>query len=114
MTAPTGDGEEPFVDLDDVADVAVAALTQPGHAGALRALRPGGDHVRRGGRARRRRGSSPPTRATYARSLDLPAEYVAWRMAMFDAIREGRDARVSRGVEDVARPTRASVLSPRA
>ena len=28
---------------------------------------------------------------------------------MFDAIREGRDARVSRGVEDVPRPAREGV-----
>jgi uncharacterized protein YbjT (DUF2867 family) len=32
---PGGDIAEPFVDLDDVAAVAVAALTEPGHAGRL-------------------------------------------------------------------------------
>lgn len=32
---PAGDIVEPFVDLDDVAAVAVAALTEPGHAGRL-------------------------------------------------------------------------------
>jgi uncharacterized protein YbjT (DUF2867 family) len=32
---PAGDTAEPFVDLDDVAAVAVAALTEPGHAGRL-------------------------------------------------------------------------------
>jgi uncharacterized protein YbjT (DUF2867 family) len=30
---PVGDVPEPFVDVDDLADVAVAALTQPGHDG---------------------------------------------------------------------------------
>lgn len=34
VPVPTGEGRTPFVDLDDVAGVAVAALTQPGHAGA--------------------------------------------------------------------------------
>ena len=32
---PAGHVPEPFVDLDDVADVAVAALTQPGHHGEI-------------------------------------------------------------------------------
>jgi len=34
IALPAGDVSEPFVDLDDVADVAVAALVEPGHAGA--------------------------------------------------------------------------------
>lgn len=34
LALPAGDAPEPFIDIDDVADVAVAALTQPGrHAG---------------------------------------------------------------------------------
>jgi uncharacterized protein YbjT (DUF2867 family) len=32
---PTGDVREPFVDADDIADVAVAALTGEGHAGEI-------------------------------------------------------------------------------
>ena len=32
---PAGSVREPFIDVDDIADVAVAALTQPGHAGKL-------------------------------------------------------------------------------
>ena len=32
------DAVEPFVDVDDIADVAVAALTEPGHAGRIYAL----------------------------------------------------------------------------
>jgi uncharacterized protein YbjT (DUF2867 family) len=34
IALPAGDVSEPFVDLDDVADVAVAALVDDGHAGA--------------------------------------------------------------------------------
>jgi uncharacterized protein YbjT (DUF2867 family) len=108
VTAPTGDGREPFVDLDDVADVAVAALTEDGHQGityelsgptaltfAEAAERVGGRFV-----------AADP--AEYAASLALPPEYVSWRMAMFDAIREGRDARVSSGVQDaLGRPAAA-------
>lgn len=35
VVLPAGDVLEPFVDVDDIADVAVAALTEHGHAGEL-------------------------------------------------------------------------------
>lgn len=35
VTLPAGDVREPFIDIDDLADVAVAALTEDGHAGQL-------------------------------------------------------------------------------
>jgi uncharacterized protein YbjT (DUF2867 family) len=35
VALPAGDVAEPFVDADDIADVAVAALTEEGHAGQL-------------------------------------------------------------------------------
>lgn len=35
VVLPAGDVPEPFVDVDDIADVAVAALTEEGHAGQL-------------------------------------------------------------------------------
>jgi uncharacterized protein YbjT (DUF2867 family) len=35
LALPAGYVREPFVDVDDVADVATAALTEPGHAGRL-------------------------------------------------------------------------------
>ena len=35
VAVPAGDVPEPFVDADDIADVAVAALTEDGHAGKL-------------------------------------------------------------------------------
>lgn len=35
LTLPAGLVEEPFVDVDDIADVAVAALTEPGHSGEI-------------------------------------------------------------------------------
>jgi uncharacterized protein YbjT (DUF2867 family) len=108
VTAPTGAGREPFVDLDDVADVAVAALTRDGHAGATYEL--SGPAALTFAEAAERVGgrfvAADP--GEYAAALDLPPEYVSWRMAMFDAIREGRDARVSSGVQDaLGRPARA-------
>jgi uncharacterized protein YbjT (DUF2867 family) len=35
VALPVGNTGEPFIDADDIADVAVAALTQPGHSGKL-------------------------------------------------------------------------------
>lgn len=35
IALPAGDVAEPFVDVEDIADVAVAALTEPGHAGEV-------------------------------------------------------------------------------
>ena len=35
ITLPTGDTLEPFVDADDIAEVAVAAITEDGHAGEI-------------------------------------------------------------------------------
>ncbi|PPI78357.1 NmrA family transcriptional regulator [Marinobacter flavimaris] len=35
ITLPAGDQVEPFVDVDDIADVAVAALTQDNHSGRI-------------------------------------------------------------------------------
>jgi uncharacterized protein YbjT (DUF2867 family) len=35
VALPAGDTPEPFVDADDIADVAVAALTEDGHVGEL-------------------------------------------------------------------------------
>ncbi|MGI9342350.1 MAG: NAD(P)H-binding protein [Gammaproteobacteria bacterium] len=35
VTLPAGDVQEPFIDIDDIADVAVAALTEAGHTGEV-------------------------------------------------------------------------------
>jgi uncharacterized protein YbjT (DUF2867 family) len=35
LALPAGDTPEPFVDADDIADIAVAAFTEPGHEGKL-------------------------------------------------------------------------------
>jgi uncharacterized protein YbjT (DUF2867 family) len=35
VALPSGDVPEPFIDVEDIADVVVAALTQPGHVGEL-------------------------------------------------------------------------------
>ncbi len=35
ITLPAGETPEPFVDADDIADIAIAALSEPGHAGKV-------------------------------------------------------------------------------
>ena len=50
LAMPTGDGRTPFIDAEDIADVAAAALTEDRHSGqSLRAHRPARDQLRRGG-----------------------------------------------------------------
>jgi uncharacterized protein YbjT (DUF2867 family) len=107
VRAPTGEGREPFIDLDDVADVAVAALTGERVRGTVslsgsEALS-FGEAVRRLGDAQGRHlrfEAVDPTAYRAELAREMPAEYVAWRMAMFDAIRDGRDAFLSSGVPD--------------
>lgn len=38
LALPTGEGRVPFIDAEDIADVAAAALTEDGHAGEIYAL----------------------------------------------------------------------------
>jgi uncharacterized protein YbjT (DUF2867 family) len=115
VSAPTGVGREPFIDLEDVARVAVAALTTDAVNGTIglsgsEALS-FGEAVDVLGHATGRTLHFDPADPTQYRSAlaeQLPEEYVAWRMAMFDAIRDGRDAYLSSGVEDVlGRPARS-------
>ncbi|MBO0651319.1 NAD(P)H-binding protein [Streptomyces triculaminicus] len=109
LPTPTGDGREPFIDVEDIADVAVAAFTADGHAGKAYDL-------------------SGPRALTFAEALavigaaigrDLrhrhqtPADFVADRIAeghsaadaeaiasYLDDIRRGEDDYVSDGVRE--------------
>ena len=108
LTLPAGDGKEPFIDVDDVAAVAVAALTDPGrHEGRTYEL-------------------SGPELMTFADAVDIVAgvsgrdvvfadvDPAAWADQMgpilppavievltnlFGAIRRGESAHLSDGVE---------------
>ena len=75
VALPVGDVPEPFVDADDIADVAVAALTEDGHAGELYELTGPrlltfADAV---GEIARRHGARHPLHAGHART-PTPAE----------------------------------------
>ncbi|MFC5724525.1 NAD(P)H-binding protein [Streptomyces gamaensis] len=110
LKTPAGDGREPFIDAEDIADVAVAALTRPVHVGKAYDL-------------------SGPRSLTFTEALTIigtatgrtlhhqyqhpddytrdqiahghPADEAAAIAAFLDQIRQGKDDYVSTGVEDV-------------
>jgi len=108
VVLPAGDVPEPFVDADDIADVAVAALTQEGHAGRLYELTGPrlltfadavGEIARASGREIR---FVPVTIEQYAGALaghGLPDDVVALITYLFAEVLDGRNARLADGVE---------------
>ena len=92
LALPAGDVPEPFVDLEDVADVAATVLTEPGqHAGRIHEL-------------------TGPRALTFAEAVEVisrasglpmtyrqisPAEYAA------DLVRQGLDAEVARDLAEM-------------
>ena len=104
ISIPAGDAVEPFVDADDIADVAVAALTEPGHDGQVYELsgpRLLGFHdVAREISAATARNVvySPVTAAEYEAILakeGLPRDFVD----LFTLILDGRNASLADGVQ---------------
>ncbi|MDM0026310.1 NAD(P)H-binding protein [Variovorax saccharolyticus] len=99
---------EPFVDADDIADVAVAALTEAGHAGQLYELTGPrlwtfAEAVAEIGRATGRRieFAQVPMDA-YAEALQrerLPPELVALIRYLFSEVLDGRNASTADGVQ---------------
>ncbi|WP_337061990.1 NAD(P)H-binding protein [Kineococcus sp. G2] len=106
LSIPAGDAVEPFVDADDIADVATAALTRPGHAGQVHEL--SGPRLLSFTEVARELSDAtgrniayePVTRAEYAAELQregLPADFAD----LFALILDGRNASVTDGVERV-------------
>ena len=108
ITLPVGDTPEPFVDADDIADVAVAALTESGHAGQVYEvtgprLMTFADVAAELSRAARReiRVVPVPHDAFVAgvRDSGAPKE-VVWMMDyLFATVLDGRNASLADGVE---------------
>ncbi|REK87909.1 hypothetical protein DY245_24130 [Streptomyces inhibens] len=108
IAAPAGDGKVPFVDAEDIADVAVAALTDGRHAGQIYELSGPealsfGDAAALIGEALNR-----PVRfldipqedfVRGATSAGLPAEHAGLLAGLFEVIRNGWDAQLSEGVQ---------------
>ncbi len=106
----TGEGVEPFIDVDDIADVAVAVLTEDGHSGQayplsgprLLSLGAAVDEIAQAtGRVITYRPVSSTEYATYAMQRGLPEEVVALLNMLCGWISEGRFAYLTDGVQRV-------------
>ena len=116
LALPAGDAAEPFVDAGDVADVAVAALTDDRHAGQVYEVtgpRPltfaaAADEIARatGRQVRYQPITSQEFTAAMA-NTGLPGDLVAVLAEVFAELRDGRNAGTADGVERaLGRPPR--------
>ena len=116
IALPAGDVPEPFVDAEDIADVAVAALTGDGHAGAVyeltgpRALTFGdaaGEIARAAGRPVVYLPVSAAEYREAALAAGVPAEEVEPLTDLFTRVLDGRNSATSGDVARVlGRPAR--------
>jgi uncharacterized protein YbjT (DUF2867 family) len=99
---------EPFIDADDIADVAVAALTEDGHVGRLYEvtgprLLTWADAVaeiaRAAGRPIRYVPASLEEYASLLIENQVPADYVKMLTGVFTEVLDGRNAHLSDGVQ---------------
>lgn len=111
IAVPAGDGAEAFVDVEDIAAVAAATLTDPeAHAGRAYALTgpqalTHADLAERIGRATGREIAFVDAERTAwvaaARDAGLPADYAEVLATLFDTIRAGHGSRPGRDIEAV-------------
>lgn len=110
ITAPTGDGAEPFIDVADVAEVAARVLTADDARGetlvlsgpaALTFTQAARVLSEVSGQRVEFRDETESDHAASLRAAGVPEEYVRWRLAMLGGIRSGADAYLSDGVDRV-------------
>jgi uncharacterized protein YbjT (DUF2867 family) len=110
ITAPVGDGAEPFIDAGNIADVAARVLVD--HSFLSRRLELSGPAALRFDEAAsilsavtkqqvRFIPEDPQTHARRLREGGTPSGYITWRLAMLEGIRTGADAYISDGVQHV-------------
>ncbi|MGC0318592.1 uncharacterized protein YbjT (DUF2867 family) [Kitasatospora acidiphila] len=117
LALPTGDGRTPFVDAEDIADVAAAALTEEKHAGRIyyltgpRALSFGeaADAIgRASGRTVRHVDVSPEEFVRQQLSFGVPEPVARFLTGLLVAVRDGHGGAVADGVaEALGRPARS-------
>ena len=108
LALPAGDTPEPFVDCDDIADVAFAALTEDGHVGRLYELTgpqamtfaeaAAGISAARGGEV----AYVEVPLGAYAdemRAQDVPGEVIDLVVYLFGTVLDGRNVATADGVE---------------
>jgi uncharacterized protein YbjT (DUF2867 family) len=108
ITLPAGDTPEPFVDADDIADVAVAALTGPGHVGEV--VEVTGPQLLTFAEAASELSRATGRRIDYvqvphddfvegARASGAPSDVVWMLDYLFATVLDGRNAHLTDGVE---------------
>jgi uncharacterized protein YbjT (DUF2867 family) len=116
LALPAGDVGEPFIDTDDIADVAVAALTEDGHAGEiyevtgprLLSFAQAVDEIARAsGRKLRYVPIGIDDFAAGLAQAGVPGDVAALLRYLFDEVLDGRNANVTDGVQRaLGRPPR--------
>jgi uncharacterized protein YbjT (DUF2867 family) len=116
LALPAGPVPEPFIDVDDIADVVVAALTDERHmnqlyevtgARALTFAEAVAEIAAAVGRPIRYRQVSPEEFAAAMQQAGVPADIVALLDELFTVVLDGRNAQVMAGVEEaLGRPAR--------
>jgi len=108
VALPVGEVAEPFVDADDIADIAVAALTQDTHVGQLYELTGPrlltfadavGEIASATGRTLRYEQISHGAFVSGLTQAGVPAEYVTLLSYLFTTILDGRNAQLTDGVQ---------------
>ncbi|MEE1824883.1 NmrA family transcriptional regulator [Streptomyces sp. BE20] len=120
LALPAGVADEPFVDVDDIADVAVAALTEDGHHGQVYELTGprllsfadvAAELSAASGREIRHRAVTPDEFREVLAGIGLPGEFAD----LFTMILDGRNAFLADGVQRaLGRPPRDFVDYARA
>jgi uncharacterized protein YbjT (DUF2867 family) len=107
VALPSGDVPEPFVDAEDIADVAVAALTEDGHAGEIYELTSPrlltfeeavGEIAKATGREIRFVPVSLEEYESMLAEADVPSEFLSFLTYLFGEVLDGRNAHLTDGV----------------
>ena len=108
VALPAGEVREPFIDADDIAEVAVVALTEDGHAGQLYEL--SGPRLltfseaveeiaRAVGRQIRYLQLTSEQYGSLLAKHEVPAEFASLLMYLFTEVLDGRNAHLTDGVQ---------------
>jgi uncharacterized protein YbjT (DUF2867 family) len=116
LALPAGAVREPFIDVDDIADIVVAALTDERHLNTLyevtgpRSLtfaEAVAEIAAAAGRPIRYTKVSPEDFAAGMRRAEVPADIIALLDELFTVVLDGRNEQIAHGVEEaLGRPAR--------
>jgi uncharacterized protein YbjT (DUF2867 family) len=110
VALPAGNVGEPFIDTNDIADAAVAALTEDRHIGQLYEITGPrlltfaeaiGEIARATGRPIRYRQITSEQYAAALKDVSVPPELASFLGYLFDEVLDGRNASVTDGIQRV-------------